>query len=39
MWADDRYWLPHLLSGRVFEGTFWFDENAETVLKHEMELR
>ena len=39
MWADDRYWLPPLLSGQVFEGTFWFDERAETVLRREMELR
>lgn len=30
MWRDDREWLPHLLSGRRFDGRFIFD--GETML-------
>jgi 8-oxo-dGTP diphosphatase/2-hydroxy-dATP diphosphatase len=22
MWVDDRYWLPHLIDGKSFQGTF-----------------
>jgi 8-oxo-dGTP diphosphatase/2-hydroxy-dATP diphosphatase len=25
MWSDDRYWLPLLLEGKLFKGTFLFD--------------
>lgn len=25
MWADDIFWLPHLIEGRRFEGRFDFD--------------
>jgi 8-oxo-dGTP diphosphatase len=25
MWADDRYWLPHLLAGEKFRAVFHFD--------------
>jgi 8-oxo-dGTP diphosphatase len=28
MWADDRLWFPHLLSGRLFRGRFLFDDDA-----------
>ncbi len=28
MWADDRYWLPLLLSGEPFKGRFIFDGDA-----------
>ena len=28
MWADDRYWLPLLLSGKYFHGSFTLDDNA-----------
>ena len=28
MWADDRLWFPHLLSGRIFRGRFLFDGDA-----------
>lgn len=30
MWADDRYWFPHVLAGRIFDGRFVFD--GETML-------
>lgn len=28
MWADDAYWLPHMLEGRPFVGRFLFDGDA-----------
>ncbi len=28
MWADDRLWFPHLLSGQLFRGRFLFDDDA-----------
>ncbi len=30
MWADDRYWIPEMLSGKKFKAWFRFDE--ETML-------
>ena len=30
MWADDEFWMPHLLVGRCFEGRFMF--RGESVL-------
>mgnify|MGYP000604467105 CR=1 FL=1 len=32
MWADDRYWLPHLLDGEPFEAHFEFDADGEQLL-------
>lgn len=26
MWSDDKYWLPLLLDGKKFKGTFLFDK-------------
>lgn len=38
MWEDDKYWLPLLLSGKSFNGTFHFDEENKlteyTVMEH-----
>lgn len=31
MWSDDRHWLPLLLAGKRFSGTFWFDEKKKLV--------
>lgn len=31
MWPDDKHWLPMLLSGKKFEGRFYYDE-AKTKL-------
>lgn len=28
MWADDVYWLPHMLAGQKFNGRFIFEEQA-----------
>jgi 8-oxo-dGTP diphosphatase/2-hydroxy-dATP diphosphatase len=32
MWPDDRYWLPLLLAGKKFKGTFRFDQPANGVI-------
>lgn len=31
MWPDDRYWLPLLLAGKDFGGTFSFNKNKQLV--------
>ena len=33
MWPDDKYWLPMMLSGKNFSGTFVFGENND-ILEH-----
>jgi 8-oxo-dGTP pyrophosphatase MutT (NUDIX family) len=38
MWADDAIWLPHLLAGRRFDGTFWFSEDMRQLLSHELRV-
>jgi 8-oxo-dGTP diphosphatase len=34
MWADDRHWLPVMLSGRTFE--FWGTFDDDTMLDHRL---
>jgi 8-oxo-dGTP pyrophosphatase MutT (NUDIX family) len=36
MWPDDIYWLPMLLSGKNFKGTFYFKDTNE-IIQHELE--
>jgi len=36
MWADDRLWFPHLLSGQPFRGRFLFD--GDVLLGHVIDL-
>jgi 8-oxo-dGTP diphosphatase len=36
MWHDDRYWLPHLLAGRSFDGAFVFD--GDRMLRGELSV-
>ena len=36
MWADDRFWLPHLIRGEQFRGTFLFD--GEKLLERRIEI-
>jgi 8-oxo-dGTP diphosphatase len=36
MWADDRFWFPHLLSGQPFRGRFLFD--GDDLLGYELIL-
>jgi 8-oxo-dGTP pyrophosphatase MutT (NUDIX family) len=31
MWADDKYWLPKVLSGEKVEGWFSFDDNNKVL--------
>ena len=31
MWADDKYWLPRVLSGEKIEGWFSFDDNNKVL--------
>lgn len=35
MWADDSHWLPLLLAGKQFQGTFHF-QGTDTLLKHDV---
>ena len=36
MWPDDRYWLPMLLAGKKFKGSFLFDSTGG-IVKNTME--
>ena len=35
MWTDDKLWLPLLLAGKKFKGTFRFKDN-DTMISHEV---
>lgn len=44
MWSDDEHWLPLLLAGKQFEGTFHFDrpstaEYSAKILTQELTVR
>ena len=32
MWEDDLYWLPLLLDGKDFDGSFYFNGDASRLL-------
>jgi ADP-ribose pyrophosphatase YjhB (NUDIX family) len=34
MWSDDKYWLPMLLDGKNFTGSFLFGGENDDVLKY-----
>lgn len=36
MWADDKYWLNHVLQGKEFEADFFFDEKNENIAKYQI---
>ncbi len=38
MWADDRFWLPHVLAGRRVAGVFRFSGDMTQLLSHELEV-
>lgn len=38
MWADDHYWLPHVLSGKSVQGHFHFAADEDTLLDHKLEV-
>jgi 8-oxo-dGTP diphosphatase len=37
MWEDDRYWLPLLVRGEKFQGSFWFSADSKILLSHKIE--
>ena len=38
MFPDDRYWFPHLLAGRRFQGTFRLSDDLTRVISHDLRL-
>lgn len=34
MWADDKYWIPLLMQGKKFRGTFVFSNDSKKLLEH-----
>ncbi len=38
MWPDDRIWIPHMLDGDSFRGTFVLSADGGSLLHYEMEL-
>ena len=34
MWPDDRIWMPHLLAGRSFEGSFTLTKDKHVTEAH-----
>jgi 8-oxo-dGTP diphosphatase len=38
MWADDRHWLPLLVQGKRFEGSFIFSEDSKELLNSSITL-
>ena len=35
MWPDDKFWMPYLLDGKIFEAEFTFDPN-NNLLSHKI---
>ena len=38
MWPDDKFWMRHLIEGRKFKGTFYFDEELKELLRHDVKV-
>jgi 8-oxo-dGTP diphosphatase len=38
MWPDDRLWVPHMLAGRRFSGTFRLSADYQRLIEHELEV-
>ncbi|QLH79615.1 hypothetical protein HZS55_20980 [Halosimplex rubrum] len=38
MWIDDRVWLPHLVAGETFRGTFVLSDDGESLVRYEMDI-
>ncbi len=36
MWADDKYWLPAVLTGKKVEGKFCFDNEGKNIDEHDI---
>lgn len=38
MWPDDHIWLPDMLAGRTFRGTFRLTPDYQRIVSHEYEV-
>ncbi|WP_245683227.1 8-oxo-dGTP diphosphatase [Halovenus aranensis] len=38
MWVDDRIWMPHMLDGQTFTGTFVLTDEGDAMHRYEMDL-
>ncbi len=38
MWQDDLYWLPPMLMGHHFKGSFVFNEDGSELVRHHLDL-
>lgn len=38
MWADDCFWLHHVLNGKSVQGHFYFAADENTLLTHQLEV-
>ncbi len=38
MWVDDRIWMPHMLDGESFVGTFVLTDDGNAMRRYEMDL-
>jgi mutator protein MutT len=38
MWPDDRLWVPQLLAGRRFQGTFRLSDDMSQITWHELQV-
>lgn len=38
MWVDDRIWVPHMLAGETFAGTFVLTDEGDAMRSYEMEV-
>lgn len=38
MWADDQYWIPHMLKMEKFDAEFYFDSN-KNIIRHEINVK
>ncbi len=36
MWSDDKYWLPKLLEGKCFKGSFLFGGKNDVLLEYKL---
>jgi len=37
MWEDDKIWVPYLLEGKKFRGSFLFTKGFKKMMKHTIE--
>lgn len=39
MWEDDDYWVPLMLSGRKFDGEFYFSDDGSKLMRHRLQVK